>query len=85
MIEGEIKMNINKLPDVCPRCGHTIFKQKIAIEGYADKLYVMTSLTVSLDHPMMVIEKDSIAHNDFYNDTVCNACGALIAKAEVNK
>ena len=78
-------MEINALPDKCPECGHTIFKQKIAIEGYADKLYVMTSLTVGLDHPMMVIEKDSITHNDFYNDIVCNACGTTIVEAEVNR
>lgn len=77
-------MDINELPSMCPVCGHTIFKQKITIEGFANKLYSMTSLTADIDRPVMVVE-NSISDNDYYNDIVCNACGAMIVEAGINK
>ena len=77
-------MDINELPAKCPECGHTIFKQKISIEGFVDKLYNTTKLTVDIGHPVMVIE-NSLSDNDYYNDIVCNACGTTIVEAEVNK
>lgn len=77
-------MDIDKLPDECPECGHTILKQKISIEGFANKLYSMATLAIQLDHPVMVVE-NSMADNDYYNDIVCNACGAMIVEAGINK
>ena len=77
-------MDIDKLPAKCPRCGHTIFKQKISIEGFANKLYGMSNLSISLDHPVMVVE-NGLSDNDFYNDIVCNACGTTIIEAGVHK
>ena len=77
-------MDINELPDKCPECGHTIFKQKISIEGFANKLYSMATLAIQLDHPVMVVE-NSMADNDYYNDIVCNACGAMIVEADINR
>ena len=77
-------MNINGLPDKCPRCGHTIFKQGIPIHGFANKLYMMVHLTECIDHPVMVVE--TIKENsDYYNDIVCETCGEIIVEAGVNK
>jgi len=77
-------MDIKELPNECPRCKHTIFKQKIAIEGFADKIYSMIDSKEHMDHPVMVDENE-LSENDYYNDIVCNACGETIVKAGVNK
>ena len=77
-------MDINELPDKCPRCGHTIFKQKIPIHGYANKMYMMNRFTADIDHPVMVVETNQ-ENSDYNNDIVCNACGAIIVEADINR
>ena len=77
-------MDIKMLPDKCPKCNNTIFKQKIPIHGFADKLYSMVLMKEVLDHPVMVVETNP-ENSDYNNDIVCNACGEVIVTAEANK
>lgn len=77
-------MDINMLPDKCPKCNNTIFKQKIPIHGFANKLYSTALMKEVVDHPMMVVETNP-ENSDYNNDIVCNTCGEIIVKAGVNK
>ena len=78
-------MDIDKLPDECPECGHTIFKQKVTIEGFAIKQYYMKMLSADITHPPLAVSENTIADNDYYNDIVCSACGAMIVEADVTR
>jgi len=46
------------------------------------KIYSMSGLSVTFGHPVTFTE-NKLADNDYYNDIVCNDCGAIIAEAEI--
>lgn len=78
-------MNINELPDKCPRCSHTIFRQKIKITGFATKIYFPTFNPQTIIEKPVNIEEDLEAKNNYYNSVLCNACGTTIVEADVTR